>query len=513
MLLKGAGNDTNKRFSPFNLARSMSPLGRMRNITRQRDGSILIETSSQEQTQRVLNLKKIGNREVVVTEHPRLNSVKGVVKCWDFVDMDEEELLIELKDQKVTAIRQLKRKPSPIDMRMAQQRNENSPQWKDTGTYIVTFALPEVPSKMKAGYLELDVRPFVPDPIRCFRCQGYGHMRTSCREVAMCGRCAQEEHAPALCTSGIKCLNCGKAHVSWSKKCRSYIAEYEVQKIKVYEKVSFAEAKRIFINRTAMEDSFADTVRNTQMRNRMNMCENCQCHKCLNIRNGENNISLSQFPSQLSQQVECDAPLESHNLSNGHESQMTTATAHEGENLQVPQQVETPTLPEETETPFETILEAPIEFACSTMIHNETPPTRDENFVLSDEDEIRKSIQEEDIAMDEEISSEVSNETLPQSKKKKDHKRRQNSDSSEDIDSNGINTRSKSVGRRKNREKKDMIKKQKMEEAEAKAAAQSPAKYMKDNTKLNNKSGGFNTVSQQEMMKNSGPIKGTVLLE
>ena len=41
-----------------------------------------------------------------------------------------------------------------------------------------------LPDKIKRGDMSLPVRPNVPPPPRCVKCQRYGHMATACKVVA-----------------------------------------------------------------------------------------------------------------------------------------------------------------------------------------------------------------------------------------------------------------------------------------------------------------------------------------
>lgn len=286
LVMKNASQDTDSitPISPFAVARSLRELGDVKDITRQKDGTLIIESKSKNQTARLLKVTRVGKHDVTVTEHPKLNRSKGIVKCWDFVYMEEKELLEELKSQKVVEVRHLRRKATELEKR-ASQNQKDVPVWKNTGTFVITFDIPDIPSVLKAGYLKLEVRPFVPDPIRCFSCQRFGHMKTSCRGVAMCGRCAEKDHYPDPCVKDVKCINCGGSHVSWHKRCPEYLAEYAVQKIKVYEKVSFAEAKNIFIERMGQSrKTFADTLRQQETPTQ-NGCTNCNCDSCKSMRN------------------------------------------------------------------------------------------------------------------------------------------------------------------------------------------------------------------------------------
>ncbi|GBO11583.1 hypothetical protein AVEN_202519-1 [Araneus ventricosus] len=40
--------------------------------------------------------------------------------------------------------------------------------------------------------MKLAVRPFIPNPLRCFKCQRFGHSQTNCRGTLTCARCAEK---------------------------------------------------------------------------------------------------------------------------------------------------------------------------------------------------------------------------------------------------------------------------------------------------------------------------------
>ena len=71
-----------------------------------------------------------------------------------------------------------------------------------------------------------DVRPYVPEPLRCFKCQMFGHHQSVCRRTEKCGVCAQP-HPTKQCLDKIrnkekveaKCANCGGKHHTWNPTC------------------------------------------------------------------------------------------------------------------------------------------------------------------------------------------------------------------------------------------------------------------------------------------------------
>ena len=61
-------------------------------------------------------------------------------------------------------------------------------------TFFLTLNSPTLPNRIKAAYLSCPVRPYIPNPLRCFQCQRYGHAKTSCRGSVTCARCAEVGH-------------------------------------------------------------------------------------------------------------------------------------------------------------------------------------------------------------------------------------------------------------------------------------------------------------------------------
>ena len=85
----------------------------------------------------------------------------------------------------------------------------------------------KLPSKIDIGHLgSYSVRPYTPDPIRCYRCQRYGHTTRTChQETSTCGICSGP-HRTTVCqekrrTEAVtpRCSNCKGKHSTASKAC------------------------------------------------------------------------------------------------------------------------------------------------------------------------------------------------------------------------------------------------------------------------------------------------------
>ncbi|GFU85586.1 RNase H domain-containing protein [Trichonephila clavipes] len=106
---------------------------------------------------------------------------------------------------------------------------------------------PNLPTSIKAGYLNCQIRPYIPNPLRCFKCQRFGHSQTSCRGQLTCSRCASVGHSSTDCTLEPKCTNCLQSHASNLKLCRKWKLEKQIQEIEANKNISFSEARKVIV--------------------------------------------------------------------------------------------------------------------------------------------------------------------------------------------------------------------------------------------------------------------------
>jgi hypothetical protein len=77
-----------------------------------------------------------------------------------------------------------------------------------------TFNSTILPLSVTMAYTVYPVRPFVPEPMQCFKCRRFGHMAKICEAKQRCARCGRD-HKTEQCTAkreSLKCVNCGGAH-------------------------------------------------------------------------------------------------------------------------------------------------------------------------------------------------------------------------------------------------------------------------------------------------------------
>ena len=144
--------------------------------------------------------------------------------------MTEDEILEELAPQNISKVKRFMIKKDG--------------QVKKTNTYLLTFNTTTLPQSINVGYLRIKVETFVPNPLRCFKCQRYGHGQSTCKGLPICHKCGNKDHGDDPCTGPLKCVNCAGGHASSSKQCQIWIKERAIQKLKVEKKLPYVEAKR-----------------------------------------------------------------------------------------------------------------------------------------------------------------------------------------------------------------------------------------------------------------------------
>lgn len=107
---------------------------------------------------------------------------------------------------------------------------------------MIEFDESKLPGKVYIGYMSYEVRPYIPPPPRCIKCQTYGHAAI-CKGKPRCGRYAGE-HEYGECGEGVelKCCNCGGQHSSVYRGCESSKRAVEVQRVKALQGITYAEA-------------------------------------------------------------------------------------------------------------------------------------------------------------------------------------------------------------------------------------------------------------------------------
>ncbi|XP_060763851.1 uncharacterized protein LOC132872786 isoform X2 [Neoarius graeffei] len=150
----------------------------------------------------------------------------------------------------------------------------------------------EMPDKIQMGFMCYPVREYIPPPLRCFKCQRFGHVAAQCKGKLRCAKCG-EGHEYGKCgeNAQLKCCNCGGQHSAAYGGCERQKEAKEVQKYKVTYHVSYADALKE-INK-AKKDTNAN--RNVSPSKQVSWTPISYAHSSSSVRQNDDGTNMSQL--------------------------------------------------------------------------------------------------------------------------------------------------------------------------------------------------------------------------
>lgn len=219
--------------------------GEVAALSKMKNGSVLVTTASSAQSRALLACAKLGDIPVVFTPHKNLNSVQGLIFHRDLLLQTDDELRADLERRGVRFVRRVQRGPKNNKV--------------DTGAFILAFDGDVLPEKVKVMVYRCIVKPYIPPPMRCFRCYKFGHMSSRCDTQPICRDCGKASHEGSPCTPPPTCVNCGEQHSPCSPDCTVYQQEKKIQEYKTLDRLTYREARIKFdrLNPVPMVRSYA----------------------------------------------------------------------------------------------------------------------------------------------------------------------------------------------------------------------------------------------------------------
>ena len=227
------------RLHPFAIQKAIKGMvGDVKDAKKLRNDLLFIEVDRRSHAISLMNTTQLASVPVVVSPHRTLNSSKGVIHCNqlkytnsenEVVNMTDEEILNELKDQDVIKVQRI----------ISKQNNNKIP----TDSFILTFDTPKIPSCVKVGWINCKTRLYIPNPLRCFNCQKFGHSSNKCSHASICAKCAQAGHQYNDCTNDAQCANCKQNHPASSRNCPTWKIQRQIMEIKCVNNITFKEAE------------------------------------------------------------------------------------------------------------------------------------------------------------------------------------------------------------------------------------------------------------------------------
>ena len=195
------------------------------------NGSLIVRTQSRAQTKALLKIDSFCEKPVTVALHSSRNTTKGTIFAPEMRFMTEDEILDGLRYEGVSHVRRL------TSFKDGQRR--------DTSLLVITFDTNILPKTLLAGHIRYEVRVFVPNPLRCFSCQRFGHSSKFCKQTPRCQKCGEAPHGDSDCSAPVKCLSCNSTeHDTNSNKCPVWKHEKEICAEKATKGVSYQQARR-----------------------------------------------------------------------------------------------------------------------------------------------------------------------------------------------------------------------------------------------------------------------------
>ena len=181
----------------------------------------------------------------------------------DLYSMTESDILKELATQGVENFYQFILKKEGKEIK--------------TNTWFLTFSTPVPPEKLRIGYYFVEVKRYIPNPLRCYQCQEFGHSKKFCKKHLKCWKCGREGHDGSECDSEtLCCVNCKGEHYSSSKTCPVWTLEKEIQRVKTEKSLPYGEARSLVTassSSSSAPTSYAKTARATTTPKRSIECQ------------------------------------------------------------------------------------------------------------------------------------------------------------------------------------------------------------------------------------------------
>ena len=202
--LKFSDSESFIGISPFLIAREIRTLvGEVLSAKPLATGELRIKTATQDQSERLLRTVRFLKKNITCQPSDRLRTTDAFAFAPSLVGVPQDELLAELSSQGVVGAYRLRPrngKPNP--------------------GIRLTFSGASFPASIRAGFEDINLRPWLRNPLLCRHCSKYGHTAKHCRtQGARCLRCSQDHSTDDCESTDKRCPHCGGGHAAWERSC------------------------------------------------------------------------------------------------------------------------------------------------------------------------------------------------------------------------------------------------------------------------------------------------------
>lgn len=193
-----------------------------------RDGRLLITCKNVGQRDKALKLQSVCKKEASEVRKFGDWGTKGVISGIP-LGKKLDELRKVIKGGTVLSVKRL-------------QATRNGEKM-DSPSVLLEFKEQVLPERVMIGYMSFYVREYVPPPVRCYKCQRYGHIAKICKGKQRCGKCGGEhEYGECGESEERKCCNCGGNHTAAYGGCPVRKRAVAIQQVRSSRNLSYAEA-------------------------------------------------------------------------------------------------------------------------------------------------------------------------------------------------------------------------------------------------------------------------------
>ena len=261
---------------------------------------ITIKSLNSSQETKIKNIASLGGVDVRVSEGekpiPRENLNKVIIFGVS-LDLTEDEITSETSA--LSTYRMTK---------FDHSLNSKTP----TNNVVLTFNH-EPPDFVYIGFTRFKTRTYIPHPLRCTKCQRFGHSHLACRGKLTCPRCSGN-HSVGDCTipkfsndgeqadiAQYRCLNCKGNHSTAFRGCPAFKEAQEITKIKIQNKISYSEAVKTLRNTGIKENIQLTSSQNANFMDLGETRNTVEQPPFPSLLNREEVISVNSHPSYISQ--------------------------------------------------------------------------------------------------------------------------------------------------------------------------------------------------------------------
>ena len=219
------------KVNPFRVTEAIGKViqGDIKSVKPLKSGDLIIEAESKNQIEGLCSIRNVVEIPVNVIMVHTYNTVRGVIYEPSLCVMQEREIVEALGRQNVVNARFINKGPNKVR----------------TPLVILTFEGTILPYEVKCGYRNVKVEEYIPPPMRCYKCNGFGHTTVTCINEMTCVKCGGNHKRENCSSDQVKCTNCGSSeHEVLDRSCPAFKREKEIIEIKCVEKTSYYVAKK-----------------------------------------------------------------------------------------------------------------------------------------------------------------------------------------------------------------------------------------------------------------------------